>query len=502
MVLEEAERGKAKGRLRMPPPGSMDAAREQLPAGEWRARAVSRKFRIFTYGCQMNRYDTETITGYLGGQGYEETESNEEADLILLNTCSIRDKAEQKVYSQIGRLEKLKASRPDLKIGVCGCFAARDGEAIAKRRKSVDLVFSTQNIASLPTLLEEMEKGRVVDTAPVAPDFDELAPIERGEGVNAFVSIARGCDNFCSFCVVPYTRGPEWSKPGALIVEEVERAAAEGFREVTLLGQNVNSYGKKSPGELTFGGLLRRLNEVEGIERIRFMTSHPKDCDEDMVDAMAESAKVCEHLHLPVQSGSDDVLLRMERGYTAEEYLGKAALFKERVRGGTLTSDVIIGFPGERDEDFEATLRMMREARYDNIYMFKYSPRPGTPAFGMEGAPPEEAVSERFEEASRLQREIAASLRAELVGGVQEVMVERAAKPRGAPAGCAGCPEAEDAPTRWFSGRGRGNHRVELYAEGIAPAPGDLVEVRIMRGGVHSLAGVSPPEAVRMEEDE
>ncbi len=464
---------------------------------------MSKKFKIFTYGCQMNRYDTETITGHLQAEGYEETESNEAADLILLNTCSIRDKAEQKVYSQIGRLDKLKKSNPSLKIGVCGCFATRDGEAIAKRGKVVDLVFGTQNIAKLPMLLEEMEERRVVDTAPIPPDFTELAPIERGSGLNAFVSIARGCDNFCTFCVVPYTRGPEWSKPSELIVDEVERAVTEGFREVTLLGQNVNSYGRKSPDDLTFGGLLRRLNDVDGLERIRFMTSHPKDCDEEMVDAMGESPKVCEHLHLPVQSGANPVLARMERGYTAEEYLGKVSLYRERVKNGVLTSDVIIGFPGERDEDFEGTLRVLREARYDNIYMFKYSPRPGTPAFDMERTLPEEVLSERFEEASRVQREMTESLHAELVGSVQEVMVERAVTPKSAPAGCAGCPEVgdESAPN-WFAGRSRGNHRVQLYAEGLTPAPGELVEVKIMRSGIHSLAGVSPPSAVVMEEGE
>ncbi len=465
--------------------------------------ALNKKFRIFTYGCQMNRYDTETITGYLEREGYRESDSNEGADLILLNTCSIRDKAEQKVYSQLGRLEKLKASNPDLKIGVCGCFATRDGEAIAKRRKSVDLVFGTQNIAKLPILLEELEEGRVMDTASIPPDFTELAPIERGGGLNAFVSIARGCDNFCSFCVVPYTRGPEWSKPSALIVDEVERAVEEGFREVTLLGQNVNSYGRKSPGELSFGGLLRRLNEVDGLARIRFMTSHPKDCDEEMIDAMEGCEKVCEHLHLPVQSGADAVLRRMERGYTAQEYLEKISLFKERVRDGVLTSDVIIGFPGERDVDFQETLRMLREVRYDNIYMFKYSPRPGTPALGMEGTLPEEMLSERFEEASRVQREVTEDQHAALLGGLQEVMVERAATPKGTPSGCADCLEAARAPeSNWFAGRGRGNHRVEFLAEGFTPAPGDLVEVKIMRSGVHSLAGVSPPSAVAMEEYE
>ena len=463
---------------------------------------MSKKFKIFTYGCQMNRYDTETITGYLEAEGYEETESNEAADLILLNTCSIRDKAEQKVYSQIGRLDKLKKTNPALKVGVCGCFATRAGEAIAKRGKAVDLVFGTQNIAKLPMLLEEMEERRVVDTEPIPPDFTELAPMVRGGGLNAFVSIARGCDNFCTFCVVPYTRGPEWSKSSELIVDEVERAVGEGFREVTLLGQNVNSYGRKSPGELTFGGLMRRLNEVEGLERIRFMTSHPKDCDEDMVDAMGESLKVCEHLHLPVQSGSDAVLARMERGYTAEEYLEKVSLFRERVKDGVLTSDVIIGFPGERDEDFEDTLRVLREARYDNIYMFKYSPRPDTPAFDMEDTLAEEVMSERFEEASRVQREVTENLHAELVGSIQQVMVENAVKPKSAPAGCAGCPDfADESDSKWFAGRSRGNHRVQLYAEGFTPEPGDVVEVKIMRGGIHSLAGISPPSAVAMEEE-
>ncbi len=463
---------------------------------------MSKKFRIFTYGCQMNRYDTETVTGYLEAEGYEETEANEEADLILLNTCSIRDKAEQKVYSQLGRLDKLKKKNPALKIGVCGCFATRDGEAIAKRGKTVDLVFGTQNIAKLPMLLEQMKERRVVDTAPVAPDFTELAPMARGGGLNAFVSIARGCDNFCTFCVVPYTRGPEWSKPSELIVEEVERTVEEGFREVTLLGQNVNSYGRKSPGELTFGGLLRRLNEVAGLERIRFITSHPKDCDEDMIDAMEESSRVCEHLHLPVQSGADAVLARMERGYTADEYLEKVSLFRDRVKNGVLTSDVIIGFPGERDEDFEGTLHVLREACYDNIYMFKYSPRPRTPAFDMEDTLPGEVVSERFEEASRVQREMTEKLHAELVGGVQEVMVEGVVTRGRAPAGCAGCPDfADESDSNWFAGRSRGNHRVQFHAEGFTPDAGDVVEVRIMQGGIHSLAGVSPPGTVVMEEE-
>ncbi|MDA1001414.1 MAG: tRNA (N6-isopentenyl adenosine(37)-C2)-methylthiotransferase MiaB [bacterium] len=467
---------------------------------------MGKRFKIFTYGCQMNRYDTETISGHLEEAGYTSCEDAGEADLILLNTCSIRDKAEQKVYSQLGRLKALKEQNPGLKIGVCGCFATREGETIAKRHSAVDLVFGTQNIAKLPALLREEEGGRVVDVQAIAPDFDELAPIRREGGLSAYVSIARGCDNYCTFCVVPYTRGPEWSKPSRLIVEEVERTVEEGFREVMLLGQNVNSYGGKMPGELTFGGLLRRLDRVEGLERVRFMTSHPKDCDEDMIGAMAECDKVCEHLHLPVQSGSDDVLRRMQRGYTAEEYLSNVSLFRALVPGGVLTSDVIVGFPGETDRDFEQTLRVMEEACYDNIYLFKYSPRPGTPAFGMTNLVPDEVTTERFNAAARLQRELSDRLHRALEGTALEVMVEGEVSSRNSTSSaCESCPVApEDVSEsrKKYSGRSRGNHRVQFMAAGFSPRPGDCVEVGILRGGVHALDGVSPAGALVMEESE
>ena len=450
----------------------------------------------------MNRYDTETITGHLEQDGYERSEDFERCDLILLNTCSIRDKAEQKVFSQLGRLSRLKRQNPALKIAVCGCFATREGEGIAKRQPAVDLVFGTQNISELPRLLGRMGQGRVVDVTPVEPDFTEVAPIQREGELSAWVSIARGCDNFCTFCVVPYTRGPEWSKPSALIVEEVEKTVAEGFKEVTLLGQNVNSYGRKTPGELTFGGLLRRLERVDGLHRVRFMTSHPKDCDEDMVEAMGGGSKVCEHLHLPFQAGSDEVLRRMDRGYTAEEYMSKVDLFRRHVPGGVLTSDVIVGFPGEMDQDFEGTLAVLRQARFDSVFMFKYSPRPGTPAFSMMDRVSEEAQAERFEEALRLQRQVTEELHQALVGQVLEVMVEGPVG--GAPTpGCLGCPAAPEggvaSPPR-LTGRSRGNHRVQFLASGPAPRPGDLVDVKILRGGLHALGGIWPPDSAVMED--
>ncbi|MDP6365183.1 MAG: tRNA (N6-isopentenyl adenosine(37)-C2)-methylthiotransferase MiaB [Nitrospinota bacterium] len=464
---------------------------------------MSKRFTIITYGCQMNRYDSETITGYLTAEGYEPGDDPEGADLILLNTCSIRDRAEQKVFSQLGRLRKLKKKNPNLKIGVCGCFATREGERIAKRNGDVDLIFGTQNISKLPEMLRGIEAGRVCDTETVDPDFSELAPIRRSCGPSAYVSIARGCDNFCSFCVVPYTRGPEWSKPSALIVEEIEAAVREGFREIHLLGQNVNSYGKKTEGEPTFGGLLRRLDEAQGLERIRFMTSNPQDCGEDMIGAMAECKKVCEHLHLPVQSGSDEVLRRMERGYTAEEYLAKMALYRERVPGGAITSDIIVGFPGETDADFEDTLRVLKESRYDNIYLFKYSPRPGTPADGMAGQVADEAKDERFRAVQQLQREISEELHRGLEGSVVEVMVEGPLREKAGNSpggGESGGGLLQISAPRRYMGRSRANHRVHFHFEGPPPQIGEMVEVEVLRGSVSNLGGVALPQGAVLEE--
>ncbi|MFP6890337.1 MAG: tRNA (N6-isopentenyl adenosine(37)-C2)-methylthiotransferase MiaB [Nitrospinota bacterium] len=451
---------------------------------------------IFTYGCQMNRYDSETITGYLTQEGYEPCDDPAKSDLILLNTCSIRDRAEQKVFSQLGRLRKLKRANPNLKIGVCGCFATRAGADIAKRAGGDDLIFGTQNISKLPELLEELETGSVCDTDAIEPDFTELAPIRRGGGLGAYVSISRGCDNFCTFCVVPYTRGPEWSKPSALIAGEVESAVREGFQEINLLGQNVNSYGKNSDAELTFGGLLRKLDRIEGLKRIRFMTSHPQDCGEDMIGAMAECEKVCEHLHLPVQSGGDDVLRRMERGYTADEYLAKTALFRERVPGGALTSDIIVGFPGETEKDFEGTLRVIKEARYDNIYLFKYSPRPGTPAESMGDQVPEEVKTERFQAVQLLQQDISEEIHRNMEGSIVEVMTEGPADEKSSKQrdrGHLGGELLQISPPKRFVGRSRSNHRVQFTKGGPPPRAGELVEVEILRSGIRSLGGIAIP---------
>ena len=450
----------------------------------------------------MNKYDSETISGYLEKEGYEPSDEVGDSDLVIVNTCSIREKAEDKVYSQIGRLNKLKKKNPNLKIAVCGCFANRAGEEISKRAQMVDLIFGTQNISKLPDLLEQMEEGRVLDTDPIAPDFTSLEPMNRENGKNCWVSIARGCDNFCTFCVVPYTRGPEWSKPSHLIVEEVQNAVDEGFIEVTLLGQNVNSYGLKDKNELSFGGLLGRINDIEGLKRIRFTTSHPQNCDSEMIDSMATYDKVCEHLHLPFQSGSNNILEKMERGYTSEEYLEKISMFYDKIPQGVLTSDVIVGFPGESDKDFEETLELVRQAHFQSIYIFKYSPRPGTPAFGMDCLVDNKVIDERFEELTRIQKQITKENHDKLVGSVQEVMIENKLQKNKNLLDCSACcSEGVQSEQEFFSysGKNRGSQRVLFLSKEKDLSVGQILDVKILRGGMQNVQGFYPEHEVEME---
>jgi tRNA-2-methylthio-N6-dimethylallyladenosine synthase len=451
----------------------------------------------------MNKYDSETISGYLEKEGYKPSEEVGDSDLVIVNTCSIREKAEDKVYSQIGRLNKLKKKNPNLKIAVCGCFANRAGEEIAKKAQSVDLIFGTQNIAKLPDLLEQMEEGRVVDTEAIVPDFISLEPMNRENGKSCWVSIARGCDNFCTFCVVPYTRGPEWSKPSHLIVEEIEKAVDEGFLEVTLLGQNVNSYGLKDKKELSFGGLLGRINKINGLQRIRFTTSHPQNCDLEMIESMAEHEKVCEHLHLPFQSGSNNILNKMERGYTSEEYLERISMFYDKIPEGVLTSDVIVGFPGETDSDFEKTLDVVRQSRFEGIYSFKYSPRPGTPAYGMDDCLVDnKVIDERFEELTNVQKEITKENHDKLLGSVQEVLIDKKLESNKNLLDCASCCSGEVNSEKEFVsyvGRNRGSQRVAFLSKEDDLKVGQTVNVKILRSGVQSIQGFYPEHEVEME---
>ena len=344
---------------------------------------AGRKLFIRSYGCQMNVYDSERMAEALGAEGYVLTDDQSEADMVLLNTCHIREKASEKVYSELGRLKLMKDERPDLKIGVAGCVAQAEGEEIVRRQPAVDLVVGPQSYHRLPDLVRQADAGkRAIDTDFPEEDKFEHLPRQRARSApTAFLTVQEGCDKFCAFCVVPYTRGAEVSRPVERILREARDLVERGAREITLLGQNVNGYhGAGAGGEWGLARLVRALAEIDGLARIRYTTSHPNDMDDDLIAAHGEVDKLMPYLHLPVQSGSDRILKAMNRKHTAEEYLRLV----ERLRGARpdlmLSSDFIVGFPGETDEDFAATLRLAQDVGFGMSYSFKYSPRPGTPA--------------------------------------------------------------------------------------------------------------------------
>ncbi len=435
-----------------------------------------KRLYLQTYGCQMNQYDSDRIARLMEQQGYAATDSPENADLIILNTCSVRDKAEQKVYSALGRWRELKERNPALLIGVGGCVAQQEGETLFRRAPFLDLVFGTQNIHKLPAMVEDasMARERQIELAfHREPSYMEDAGAEPiVHGAKAYVTIMQGCNKVCSFCIVPYVRGRELSRPSAAIIQEVESLAARGVKEVMLLGQNVNSYGKTAAGELSFAELLARIDRVEGIERVRFTTSHPEDLSPALVAAYEKLEKLCEHLHLPVQSGSDHVLKRMRRGYTRREYLHRIEHLRERRPDVALSTDIIVGFPGESEAEFADTLEILREVEYDDIYAFGYSPRPHTAAsklFNDDIA--EEVKRARLEKVLRLQAEISRRKNFARIGIVEEVLVDGIAKlGRGQ-----------------MTGRTRANRIVNF--PGSAELSGKLVNVRISGAGANSLTG-------------
>ena len=377
----------------------------------------------------MNEYDSDKMADVLHAhEGFERTASPEEADLILFNTCSVREKAAEKVFHALGRWRHLKQKNPALRIGVGGCVASQEGAAIVRRAPYVDLVFGPQTLHRLPEMLQARQKtGRAqVDISfPEIEKFDHLPPA-RIEGVTAFVSIMEGCSKYCSFCVVPYTRGEEVSRPFDDVLAEVSALANQGVKEVTLLGQNVNAYwgALHEDGSADLALLLEYVAEIPGIERLRYTTSHPNEVTERLIEAYARIPKLVSHLHLPVQSGSDRILMAMKRGYTALEYKSKVRKLRAARPDLGLTSDFIIGFPGETEADFEATMRLIDEVGFDDSYSFVYSPRPGTPAAALHDDTPAELKSERL---SRLQQRIEAQAHVvsqALVGSVQRVLVE------------------------------------------------------------------------------
>mgnify|MGYP001285150975 CR=1 FL=1 len=387
-----------------------------------------RKAQIITFGCQMNERDAETMRGLLVHMGYTMTDRTDEADLILFNTCSVRENPERKVYGRVGLLKELKAKKPWLKIGICGCMPQQRAERqrIAETLPHVDLVFGTMNIHQLPELLQRVEAGeRVIEVWHEEGDVVEGLPVQRLNPFKAFVTVIYGCNEHCTYCIVPTTRGRERSRRPEAILAEIRELAAQGYREVTLLGQTVDAYGNDL-GDVDFAGLLYQVNRVRGIGRIRFTTSHPKHITPRLIRALAENEKVCEHLHLPVQAGSNRTLKRMGRQYTREQYLELVARIREAVPGIAITTDLIVGFPGETEEDFQETLRLVEEVRFDGAFTFIYSPRIGTPAtrFPMEQWVPEDVAKDRIYRLIDLQNRITLERNQALVGQEMEVLVE------------------------------------------------------------------------------
>jgi tRNA-2-methylthio-N6-dimethylallyladenosine synthase len=434
------------------------------------------KLYIKTFGCQMNDYDSRRIAHLLGeSHGMVTTGNANDADMLLLNTCSVREKAQEKVFSQLGRWREWKETRPELMIGVGGCVASQEGEAILKRAPYVDLVFGPQTYHRLPAMVDQLLSSRcgVVDVSfPEIEKFDSL-PAPRADGARALVSVMEGCSKYCSFCVVPYTRGEEFSRPFDDVITEVYELAEQGAREVTLLGQNVNAYSgaRHDGGVITFAELVRYAAAIEGIDRLRYTTSHPIDFDQNLIDAYAEVPELVSHLHLPVQSGSDRILSLMKRGYSVAEYEDIVQRVRQRRTDLVLSSDFIIGFPGETDDDFEQTMALIERIGFDQSFSFIYSPRPGTPAALLPDETPSEVKQARL---SRLQARInsmSADIGAKMIGTVQRVLVDGPSRRQ---------------PTQ-MSGR-TDNNRVVNFS-GVAESRNRFVNVRITEALPHSLRG-------------
>ncbi|MBV1775454.1 tRNA (N6-isopentenyl adenosine(37)-C2)-methylthiotransferase MiaB [Burkholderiaceae bacterium DAT-1] len=445
---------------------------------------MSKKVFIKTFGCQMNEYDSDKMVDVLNqSEGLVKTDNPEEADVILFNTCSVRDKAENKLYSDLGRIRELKQQNPDLVIGVGGCVASQEGEAILKRAPYVDVVFGPQTLHRLPDLIGKKRStgtSQVDISFPEIEKFDHMPPA-RVEGGSAFVSIMEGCSKYCSFCVVPYTRGEEVSRPFDDVLIEVAGLAQQGVKEVTLLGQNVNAYrGRMEDGEIAdFALLLEYVHEIPGIERIRYTTSHPKEMTQRMVDCYRTLPKLVSHLHLPVQAGSDRVLMNMKRGYTVLEYKSLVRKLREARPDICLSSDFIVGFPGETEEDFEKTMKLIEDVRFDASFSFIYSRRPGTPAADLPDDVPNEVKVKRLQRLQARIEEFAQEENRRMVGTVQKVIVEGLSRKQ----------------EGYLAARTENNRIVNF--EGNPRLLNQFIEVRITEAYPHSLGG----EIVMRNED-
>ncbi len=433
-----------------------------------------KKYYISTFGCQMNVHDSEKMAGILKSEGYTETDSAKNANIVIFNTCSIRQKAEQKFFSELGRIKSLKQKRPDLKIAVTGCIAQQEGARLLQRASHVDYVIGPQNINALKSVVAVNQNAGIiaVEDNPYIADME--LPADRKDGVRAWVNIMYGCNNFCSYCIVPYTRGREKSRASQNIINEIKELSEKGYKEVTLLGQNVNSY----KSNINFPELLKEINKINKIKRIRFVTSHPKDLSDDLIYAIRDLDKVCEHIHLPLQSGSSKILALMNRRYTYEDYQKKIEKLRLEIPEIAITSDIIAGFPQETDEDHKETIRALAEIEFDGIYAFKFSPRQGTKASTMNEQISDDIKSERLAKILELQNEITERKNRELKGTQEEVLVEG----------------HDDKNTGKFKGRTRTNKIVNITLKNNIKLTdniksGDFVIVKIIGPLRHSLEG-------------
>jgi len=428
-------------------------------------------YHTITYGCQMNVRDSEIIAGLLENMGYSQQSRMEEADLLVINTCSVRHSAENKVFGKLGELNKLKKSRPNMMIALGGCMAQLPEVTPRLKKLGVDIVFGTHNLHELPVLIEQYRatKRKVVQVWQNHGEIIESIPSGHKEGLSAFINIMYGCNNFCSYCIVPYTRGRERSRNPADIIAEVERLPELGYKEVTFLGQNVNSYGQGLSQKVDFADLLMMADQIAGLDRIRFTTSHPKDMSDKLIDTIAAGDNICEHIHVPLQAGSNKILKMMNRGYSREHYLDLVGRMRERIPGVAITSDLIVGFPGEAEGEFLETLDMVERVRFDAAFTFIYSIRSGTKAALMEGQLDLDTKRDRLLRLNELQYGIAAEYNRALEGSVQEVLVE-------------GCSKTNDEK---LTSRTR-NNRIVIFS-GSKDLIGKLISVRITKGKTFSL---------------